>query len=167
MSTRDAMIRSQLAKLQQLDFAITNRIMIERERLWRKQLELYDIETKLARLLPVLPLAYIGAAIVGQEKEMERQFLINRRRELIQEIEREKQTLNDLYEKKREIARAIQELTEELTRIRVLTAREEMDEARKREIAWLLEELREAMEARDVRRVELIKRRLRSLGYMV
>jgi hypothetical protein len=171
MSTHESELRDRLARLQQLDLAITNRIMAERDSLWRKQWELQSIDARLAAMGPILPLTYIGATIAGEREKMERAMLLERRRQLIEEIRRERETLDQLYAQRRQVAAEIQKVTEELTRIRAIIteqeARRREEEAKQRMIGWLLEELRYRELMGDRVGAEEIRRRLRELGYPV
>jgi cysteinyl-tRNA synthetase len=171
MSTEESELRDRLARLQQLNMALTERILAERDRLWRKQWELQNIEMRIARMAPILPLAYIGGILAGEKEKMEKELLLDRRRELIREINREKEILDQLYAQRVQLASEIQRVTEALTRIREILTEQEMrrreEETKQRMIGWLIEELKYREATGDKAGAEQIRRRLRELGYPV
>jgi len=171
MSTEESELRDRLARLQQLNMALTERILAERDRLWRKQWELQNIEMRIARMAPILPLVYIGGVLAGEKEKMERELLLSRRRELIEEINREKEILDRLYAQRVQLASEIQKVTEALTRIREILTEQEMrkreEDTRRRMIGWLIEELKYRESIGDRAGAEQIRRRLRELGYHV
>jgi len=160
MSTRESELRDRLNRLQQMDMALMNRIMVERDRLWRKQMELMSLRQQLAAMAPVMPFAALGALALGGRSEARRVLLLDRIQNLEREIMRERELLRQLEEQRSRLAEAIHMLTEELTRVRVLTE----EQWRREYIQWLYQELRAAIAAKDEARVRWIMQQLRALG---
>jgi len=174
--SHEKFLRDRLAKLQELDLALNNRILAEREHLYMKQLELQSIDSRLRALgwPGTMIIAYPGTYFLGRygaEYRDEVNRLVRRREELIKDIERERRMITELSEQRSRVTAEIQDIVARLAKIeKIITEqkeREELERRKKEEVIWLLHELQEARKVNDLARIEAIIRRLRELGYTI
>lgn len=162
-------IDAEIRRLARIAHAIQLQIAAEQQAIYSKRYRLNTINLQLSRISPLAIPAIIGATVMGKESGIER--LVRERDRLMNEISREESRLARLSNELSAITKKIKELEYRKAEVKkIITERTiaaQRREAMRKEIEWLIEELRRALIAGDRNLAETIRRRLREYGVQV